>query len=503
MEDKSASDEIDNELLTAYLDGELPDAQCISVEKRLAEDPAFHQRMRELQSAWELLDGLPLARPDSQFLQTTIEMATAGLRPKRLSKGVWLKRLLLLIPISVFGLGYFLTRESIEQPERELVFDLPLIENHDRYTKVIFDDKTLNKTPEELAAEGMNFLKSLHAKGLIRELDDLFLVEPRGETAEDFEGVGEPPDQQSILQRVERLSRLTDEQRSELLAKKEKFEALPEREKETLLAFHTLLSSERKRKRSKLVEMLNSYYDWLKILGASQRATILDSPLEENRRLIEISRITRRQASEAFGTFGSTKLPLEDAVGFYQWYQLSIRFYEPEIRERTGAVLIKNRETKGLPPNETVIDRIKSGPLEQLVEFLMRNDRERFGEILCSHSGNEKIGINDLREIVSEKASAIIDDPSLDPQELILKWIEAANLARFPIKEETLRSFYAELDQEQRDELDNQEPSDWYQMLTRMYWDTNIGRRSAPSEEEAFEMFLRQSGYDAEFDEGL
>ena len=501
MEDKPISDESDSELLTAYLDGELPDAECISVEKRLAEDPAFHQQMRELQSAWELLDGLPLARPDSQFLQTTIEMAIGGHRPPKTSKGIWFKGLLLLIPIAVFGLGYILTRESIEQPERELVFDLPLIENHDRYTKVIFDDKSTNKTPEELAADGMFFLKSLYAKGLIRELDDLFLVEPREETPEDFDGVGEPPDQQSIQHRVERLSRLSDDQRAELLAKKEKFDALPEREKDTLLAFHTLLSDEPRR--SKLMQMLNSYYDWLKILGASQRATILDSPLEGYQRLGAISEITRRQASDAFGTFGSTKLPLEDAVGFYQWYQFSIRFYEPEIRERTGVVLTKNRQTKGLPPNESVIDRIKSGPLEQLVEFLMRNDREHFGEILCSYSGTEKIGIDDLREIVSDKARAIIDDPSLDRQELILKWIEAANLARFPIKEETLRSFYAELDQEQRDQLDNQEPSDWYQMLTRMYWETNIGRRSAPSEEEAFEMFLRQTGYDAEFDEGL
>jgi len=47
--------------------------------------------------------------------------------------------------------------------------------------------------------------------------------------------------------------------------------------------------------------------------------------------------------------------------------------------------------------------------------------------------------------------------------------------------------------------LDNQRPDDWYKKLTRMYWETNIGPRSAPSEEEAFEKFLLQSGLDAEF----
>lgn len=214
----------------------------------------------------------------------------------------------------------------------------------------------------------------------------------------------------------------------------------------------------------------------------------------------QISRIARKQASEAFGTFGSTKLPLDDAVGFYQWYEFSIRFYEPEIRERTGLVLKRNRETKGLPPNEDVIERIKSGPLEQLVEFLMRNDRERFGQILCDNTGQEKVGLDDLRKIVSDQARAIIDAPRRDQQELILRWIEAANLARFPIKEETLRSFYTRLNQQQRDLLDSQQPSGWHQMLTRMYWEANIGRRSAASEDEAFQIFLRQTGYDAEFE---
>ena len=119
MEEKPNSSNADAELLTAYLDGELPDSDCIAVEKRLAEDTAFHQQMRELQSAWELLDSLPLATPDSQFVKTTIEMAIADTQQKK-SHGL-LKWLLLLIPVGMFVLGYFLKREAIEKPERELV----------------------------------------------------------------------------------------------------------------------------------------------------------------------------------------------------------------------------------------------------------------------------------------------------------------------------------------------------------------------------------------------
>ena len=80
-----------------------------------------------------------------------------------------------------------------------------------------------------------------------------------------------------------------------------------------------------------------------------------------------------------------------------------------------------------------------------------------------------------------------------------MKWIESANNARFPIKPATLKEFYDELSQEQRDVLDNLHPNDWYDTLSRMYWKEKIGQRSAPSEDEAFQKFLRQSGWETEF----
>ncbi|QEG24731.1 anti-sigma factor family protein [Mariniblastus fucicola] len=494
-EPAKTSEEIDSELLTAYLDGELSDADCIGVEKRLAEDPGFHRKMCELQNAWDMLDSLPLIQPNSQFVQTTIEMAIAGKDSRKtLLTGKVLRALmLLLIPAALFGVSYFVKRESIEQPERELVYDLPLIENHDRYSKVIFGNN---------AESGITFLKSVYAKGLFREVDDLFPVDSRSESLNDFEPASLPPNPQKIRDRSDRLSRLTDEERAELFEKKTKFEAINESQKETLREFHDLLADEPER--DKLVDVMASYYDWLKILGASQRANLLDLPPED--RLKEIGRITRQQAQDAFGTIGSTKLPPNDAVLFYKWYDFSVDYYEPEIRERTGKVLTEMRKAKGLPTNEMVIDRIKSGPIEELVEFLMRNDRENFGQILCDNTRSWNIGIDYLRAIVSDEAGSIIDQPDFteqDRQELILKWIEAANRARFPIKSSELKSFYAELTQEQRDKLDNLHPDQWYDSLTRMYWEKKIGQtRSAPSEDEAFQRFLRQSGWETEFGTG-
>jgi len=440
-----------------------------------------------------MLDSLPLVQPNSHFVQTTVEMAIAGHKPKSSTAGNIVKGLLLLlIPAAAFGLSYFLKRESIEQPERELVADLPLFENYDRYKIVVSKNS---------AQDGISLLKSIYSKGLFREVDDLFPVDSQEEPPNDFNSATQPPDPQRIKDRNDRLSRMTDQERAELFDKKAKFESLDPNQQTAIREFHDLLAKEPER--GKLVEVMASYYDWLKIIGSSRRANLLDLPLDK--RLTEIRRITWQQAQDNFGAIGSTKLPLDDSIQFYRWYDLSIRYFSPEIRERTGEILTRQREAKGLPTNELAIDRIKSGPIEQLVKFLLRTDRQYIGQILCDNSSPKNIGLDDLRSVVSNEARAIIDQPGFresDREELILKWIETANLARFPIKRETLEPYLASLSQEQRDKLNNLHPDNWDDTLRRMYWNEKIGDRSERSEDEAFEKFLRQSGWEAEFGTG-
>lgn len=490
-EPTQTSEEIDSELLTAYLDGELSDSDCITVEKRLAEEPAFHRLMCELQNAWDMLDSLPLVQPNSHFVRTTVEMAIAGHKPKSSNAVniIFFGLMLLLIPASLFSLSYFLKREAIEQPERELVADLPLIENYDRYKQVVSKDN---------AQDGISLLKSIYSKGLFREVDDLFPVDSQEEPPSDFNSALQPPDPQRIKDRNDRLSRMTDQERAELFDRKSKFEALDANQQLAIREFHDLLAKEPDR--GKLVEVMSSYYDWLKIIGMSQRANLLDLPLDQ--RLTEIRRITRQQAQDNFGAIGSTKLPLDDSILFYQWYDVSIHYLSAEIRERTGEILAEQREAKGLPANELAIDRIKSGPIEQLVKFLLRTDRQNIGQILCENSTPKSFGLDYLRGMVSEEARSIIDQPGFgerDRQELILKWIETANRARFPIKRETLERYFNNLSQNKRDELNNLHPENWDDTLSRMYWNEKIGERSEPSEDEAFQKFLRQSGWETEF----
>ena len=48
----------EDELLVAYLDGELDEAARVNVEKRLAEEPDLRSRLTLLERAWDLLDEL-------------------------------------------------------------------------------------------------------------------------------------------------------------------------------------------------------------------------------------------------------------------------------------------------------------------------------------------------------------------------------------------------------------------------------------------------------------
>ncbi len=64
----------DDELLVAYLDNELSDADKQSLEQKLTASEALRMRLQQLRSAWDLLDELPATKPDPNFAQSTIEM---------------------------------------------------------------------------------------------------------------------------------------------------------------------------------------------------------------------------------------------------------------------------------------------------------------------------------------------------------------------------------------------------------------------------------------------
>lgn len=151
---------ITDEDLIAYLDGELEDSACRWIEKLLMTDPAIRRRLQELERTWELLEKLDEPVADDRLTRSTLEMVaveaarevqeTAPLR----GRGFWVRWLCTLgglLAASALGFagGWFWAVD----PDRQLLEDLPLLENLDCYRQI--DD--------------FSFLKGLQERGFFQE----------------------------------------------------------------------------------------------------------------------------------------------------------------------------------------------------------------------------------------------------------------------------------------------------------------------------------------------
>src|SRR5688500_13525386 len=154
---------IDEELV-AYLDGELDASGAARVERRLADDAAYRSRLAQLQRAWDLLDTLQRSEANDDFARSTVEMIavkavddakTGQMLAVRRRSFAWLAIGAAVLAAAITG--YVLLTNRLEQPNRELVRDLPVIERLDEYSN----------------ADSVEFLERLHKEGLFAaEVDD-------------------------------------------------------------------------------------------------------------------------------------------------------------------------------------------------------------------------------------------------------------------------------------------------------------------------------------------
>lgn len=128
------------ERLTAYLDGELDADESRQIEELLASDDDVRQKVRRLESIWELLEHLPHPEVDESFTQSTVELvalrAADDLEEQRSSlvKRRWLRTALLGAALFLGGLGGVLLFERfVPQPDRQLLRNYPLLEDFDAY----------------------------------------------------------------------------------------------------------------------------------------------------------------------------------------------------------------------------------------------------------------------------------------------------------------------------------------------------------------------------------
>ena len=139
-ENADAPIRIEQAEMVAYLDGELDVQQVADVEKRLSEDPEYRVRLQQLQQAWDLLDELPRSRADDQFTRSTVEIVVLKAREEVIQRAAvpawrtWLPRLGALLLVVGAGLaGYLLSWQAATRENRQLVQDLPVIEQVSQY----------------------------------------------------------------------------------------------------------------------------------------------------------------------------------------------------------------------------------------------------------------------------------------------------------------------------------------------------------------------------------
>ena len=131
----------DDELLVAYLDGELEESLKVNLEQKLASNEALRSRLAQLRSAWDLLDELPITKPDPNFAQSTIEMvamSAAQIDGLSVLKGRSGRRWLiawLIMPLLMLA-GYISVRGWYRYEEHLAIAEVHLLADWDAFKTV-------------------------------------------------------------------------------------------------------------------------------------------------------------------------------------------------------------------------------------------------------------------------------------------------------------------------------------------------------------------------------
>jgi anti-sigma factor RsiW len=155
-------DPVDEELV-AYLDGEIDASGRVRIERRLAGDAGFRDRLRRMQQTWEALDLLPRSHAGDAFTSSTMTMvvaeqeiaATQAVQQLKTQQGrrwIWAAAATVAAGIAGFALIY----RSLTAEDQALVKDLPVIEKVDQ----------LHNTPS------VEFLTQLQSEGLFLSDND-------------------------------------------------------------------------------------------------------------------------------------------------------------------------------------------------------------------------------------------------------------------------------------------------------------------------------------------
>ena len=158
--DQTNLEESDQELLVAYLDGELDGPQARLVEDRLTTDSQFRSHLQSLERSWEMLESLPISDENEQSVQTTIGMvAQKASEDLNSAQQAQQKQSIVKLVSMIAGtavtalLGYWGFSFWLNQDNRRLADDLEVIERVDMYRNIDDLDFLMGLSDESLFGE--------------------------------------------------------------------------------------------------------------------------------------------------------------------------------------------------------------------------------------------------------------------------------------------------------------------------------------------------------------
>jgi len=257
------------ERIVAYLDGELSAEESAQVERQLATDEQFRQELQGAQRAWTALDELPMAHVDDEFSRTTMELVVSAARQDVEAKTIALpvqrrkrKTTTLLLATMAVLLGALMFRVLWKNPNRQLLADLPVIQNVDIYSQF----------------HTVQFLQQLHG----RLGDDLPLDPAEREQIEakfvEFQRVS------ATGKRAAWLESLSPNEQVTLRAKLNRFRDLSAQQQAQLRELHQEI--ETADQREPLLRTMFRYQQWLGSLPPSEQFKLREQSSSDRVRLV-------------------------------------------------------------------------------------------------------------------------------------------------------------------------------------------------------------------------
>jgi len=435
MSESSTDNATLDELLVAYLDGELEEGARVEIEERLAASEECRQRLKELDATWELLDELPLTEVDDEFSKSTIEMVAVAARDEvaEFESSTGRRRLMWwLCGIAAIllcgGFGYSVVAARLAKPNDRLVEELPVIENVDYYTQV----------------SDVDFL---------RELAKLELAPPATELPVGFVG-------QSEEQRRERLESLDEVEKEAINVKRERFNGLKETEQRRIRELHESITVADDA--DSLRQTMVQYSDWLTTLSPVQRAELAAAGTDE--RIKKIKEFLSQGESSRLREIVHTRLEPSDARALFTWFTT---YFDKNETELLKLVKPETRVAHG----QTDDDMRK--------RMLILRDLHMSGRHNELPTPSQE-DFESLYAVLSERPTEVLRGIDNRDQRLQVTqaWMRQAIFSRFTpkVNRDDLNRFLAEkLDPRHREYLDGLPPDRREQELRRIYFMHKFG----------------------------